>query len=119
MYFVLLPFVTNPLLTAASVICVTTYSNALTDRPSTKTSSVLVIHSLVLFRIVPFGLVSLFFTTFSSTISNSAVDGASCSLKPFSMPDVTVNCPWIYTSPFESWNVIFIKLLIYCGSQIL
>jgi hypothetical protein len=132
MHFVLLSLITNPVLTAASAICVTaasaicvtaasaicvtaasaicvtTYSIALPDRPSASTSSVLAIYSLVLFRIVPFGLVSLFLITFSSAILNSAVDSPSSYLKPFPTPNVIVNFPWIYTFPFESCNVIFI-----------
>jgi len=65
-YFVLFSFFASPMLTAASVIRFTAYSIALTDRPSTTTSSVLATYSFVLFKIVPIGLISLFLITFSS-----------------------------------------------------
>jgi hypothetical protein len=71
-YFVLSYFITNPVLTAAFLIRATTSSVALTDRPSINTLSAFARHCLVLLKIVPFGLVSIFLITFSNTIFNEA-----------------------------------------------
>jgi hypothetical protein len=81
MYFLLLSFITNPVLTAASLIYVTTTSIALTNRTSINTSSAYAIYCLVLLKTVLFRLVSIFLIIFSSTISNSDVDSASTCLK--------------------------------------
>lgn len=67
MYFVFLLFITSPVLTASSLIYVTTYSVAVTDRPSISTSSAYAVYCLVLLDIVPFRLVSVFLITFPST----------------------------------------------------
>ena len=88
MYVVLFSFVTNPVPTAASLICVT-ISVAVTDQPSICISSAYAIDCHVLLKIVPFGLV--FLITFSSAILNSVVDSASSCLKPLSVPNTFVN----------------------------
>ena len=97
MNFVLLSFLTNPVLTAASSICDTAASIPLTNHPSINTPSACAIYFLSLSKIVPFGMVSTFLITFSSTISNSAVDGASPCLQPLSMPNAIALIPF----PFD------------------
>ena len=66
MYFVLLSFIPNPVLTAAPLICVFTSSVAVTHRP-VSTHPLHVLYTLVVFKIFPFGLVSLL----SSKIENA------------------------------------------------
>ena len=58
MYFVLLSFIPNPLLTEAPLICVSTSSVAVTHRP-VSTYPLHMLYTLVLFKIFPFGLVSM------------------------------------------------------------
>jgi len=113
MYFNLPSFITYPMLTASFLICVTTSSVVLTSCPSINTSSAYAVYCLVLLKIVPFGLVSVF--TLSDTVLNSAVNSASPCLKPLSMPDASVNCPWICTFPLETCNVIFIQFTGFFG----
>ena len=55
MCFVVVSFITNPVLTAASVICVTTTSVTFTDHRSVNTSSAYAVHCLVPLKIVPVG----------------------------------------------------------------
>jgi hypothetical protein len=57
MYLVMLSFITNPMLTAASLICVTAYSFAHTNHPSINTLSVFVVYRLVQLKIAPFSVV--------------------------------------------------------------
>jgi len=83
----LLAFITSPVLTAAFVISVPTYSGAVTARPTTSTPSAYY----------------------------SAVHSTAPRLKPLSVPDASVNCPWIFTFPFESCNVLFFKFTNFCG----
>jgi hypothetical protein len=90
MYLVMLSFITNPMLTAASLICVTAYSFAHTNHPSINTLSVYALYYLVLLKIIPFGVVFIFPFTFCSTVLNNAVDSASSCLKPLSMPNASV-----------------------------
>jgi hypothetical protein len=54
MYFALLSFITNPVLIAAYLMCVTTYSFALTGRPSINTASAYAVYCLVLLKILHF-----------------------------------------------------------------
>jgi H+/Cl- antiporter ClcA len=110
MYFVLLSFITNPLLTAACLIFVTTSSVAVTDHPSISTSSARAIHWLVLLKIILLGSVCIFFITFFTTILNSAVDSASPHLKPLSVPNA-----WIHLNPAVSF---LLSSLISLGSRI-
>jgi hypothetical protein len=100
MYVVVFSIVTNPVLTAASVFCVTIFSVAVTDQPSGSISSAHAIDCCVLLKIVPFGFLYIFHITFSSTVLNSVVDSASPCLKPLSMPNTSVKCPWIFTLRF-------------------
>jgi len=95
MNFVLLLLITSPVLSAASLLRVTISSFSITNRPSISTSSAYVIYSLVLLKIVPFGLVSILLITFPRTILNSAVDSESPCLQPLSMPNTAVSFPWI------------------------
>jgi hypothetical protein len=82
MHFALLSFITNPLLIAASLICVTTTSITLTNHPIINTSSACAIYWLILLKIVPFGFVCIFLITFSQD----------------SAPNALVICPWIFHS---------------------
>ena len=66
-YLVLLLFVTNPVLNAASVRFVTTSSVAVTDLSSINTLPAYAVYCLLL-KIIPLGLVSVFFIIFSNTI---------------------------------------------------
>jgi len=118
LYYVLLSFISNPLLIASSLICVTIISVALTDRPSINKSSAYAIYHLALLKIVPFILISTYPITFSSTILNSAVDSALPCLKPLFIPSALVIYTWIFPFPFESCNVIFLSSLISLGSRI-
>jgi len=93
MYFVLLSLITSPVLTAASLLYVTTPSVSLTDHPSLSTSSAYAIYCLVLLKIVPFGLVSIFLITFPMTILKSVVDSASPCLQALSVPNAAVSFP--------------------------
>jgi hypothetical protein len=115
MYFSLLSFVTKPVLTAASLLCVTTSSVSLTDRPNINTSYAYAIYRPLLLKIVPFGLVSTLRITISSTILKSAVDSASPCLLFLTMLSALVKWPWIITSYFESWNIIFIRFTNFFG----
>jgi len=71
MYFLLLLFVINPFLTAASLIYVITSSVTFTYCPTINTSSTYAVYCLVLLKIGPFTWVSIFLTTFSSSWSSS------------------------------------------------
>ena len=102
-YFVLLFLVTSSALTASSLICVASYSVAVTDRPSINTSSAYALCCLVLLEIVPFKLVCVFLITFSSTILNSAVDSVS----PLSAPNASVNWPRFFTFLFEFCIILY------------
>jgi hypothetical protein len=82
MYFVLLSFIPNPMLTEAPLFRVTTSTSvAVTNRP------VSTHHLRVLLKTVPFGLVSVSLITFSSTILNNVADSATLCFKPLSVPN--------------------------------
>ena len=61
-------------------------------------------------KIVQFQLGSMFLITYSSTILKSVIGSASPCLKQLSTSNASVNCPQTFTFPFESCNIIFIKL---------
>ena len=84
------------MLTAASLICVSTASVSLTNHPSINTPSACAIYCLILLKVVPFGFVSIFLITFSSRVLNTVVDSASPSLKPLSMPNAIALIPFSF-----------------------
>jgi Ca2+/Na+ antiporter len=81
MYFVLLSFITNPLLTAASLICVTTFSSV--TRQSSKYQHIICIHYVLSLFVkncsIPIGL--WFLITFPNTKLDSVADSASTCLQ--------------------------------------
>jgi hypothetical protein len=72
MYFVLLSFITDPLLSPAPLSGVTASPIPLTDRPSDKRTICICNMRSVLLKSVPLGLVSTLLTTLSSTVFSKA-----------------------------------------------